>query len=332
MADEPATPTVLVAGDAVVDVYPEGADRFAVGGSMTLQPGGTAANVALTVAALADPPHLCTRFAADAFGRLLRAHATDAGVPETCFQEQGDRTTVAFLPDVTPPLAWHTYLEPDSLGFTASEVPASVLDAVEWVHLTGITVGDPDNRAETLALARRARDADCTVSFDLNGRANQWDSPADYRRALDELLPSVDVAFASRDDVALAGVDLAETDAADDEAALDAARWVHDRGPETVFVTRGERGAVASRRTGDGESHASHAGFEVHVVNTAGAGDAFVGGVAAAVQRGVPLDDLDALLRIGNAAGAAATTEATTTPTAARVTDLVDGDALFGSR
>lgn len=78
-----------------------------------------------------------------------------------------------------------------------------------------------------------------------------------------------------------------------------------------LVVTLGERGAIAVRR--DGEARHLPA-YPVRAVDTVGAGDAFVGGLAAALAGGA---DLFPAVELGNAAGAA-----TAVATGARRPDL----------
>lgn len=80
-----------------------------------------------------------------------------------------------------------------------------------------------------------------------------------------------------------------------------AARLAADAGLALV-VTLGSRGAVAASADG---SVAEHPALVVEVVDTTGAGDAFVGALAAALAGGAALDDA---VRWGTGAGAFATT------------------------
>jgi fructokinase len=75
-----------------------------------------------------------------------------------------------------------------------------------------------------------------------------------------------------------------------------------------VIVTHGEKGATLY--TARGKHH--HPGYKVDVVDTTGAGDAFVAGLLVAMleqeQQHGSINDHVALLRFANAVGALATT------------------------
>ena len=87
------------------------------------------------------------------------------------------------------------------------------------------------------------------------------------------------------------------------DGALDAAPRLLSLGPGSVVVTLGEDGAVFS----GGESAQHLPAPKVEVVDTTGAGDAFVGALAARLADDAPLEDAVAY---AVRAGAAAVTEA----------------------
>jgi ribokinase len=90
-------------------------------------------------------------------------------------------------------------------------------------------------------------------------------------------------------------------------------------GCRAVVVTRG--GAGVDVHTADGLAHCP--AFEVDVVDTTGAGDAFCGGLAARLAAG---DELQQAVRWAAAAGALATTvvgAVPAQPTAERVRELL---------
>lgn len=84
------------------------------------------------------------------------------------------------------------------------------------------------------------------------------------------------------------------------EMALEVARLLAEKVP-TVIITLGEQGAVWVSPEGQGHQ----AVLEVEVVDTTGAGDAFIGAVATAICEGIPLAQA---VKRGCVAGALATT------------------------
>jgi tagatose 6-phosphate kinase len=80
-------------------------------------------------------------------------------------------------------------------------------------------------------------------------------------------------------------------------AAAKVARALRSRGPEVVVVTLGDAGALAVA-----EDRAAYARIGVAAVNAVGSGDCLLGGMAVALSRGLPFDEV---LRLGVACGAA---------------------------
>ena len=109
-----------------------------------------------------------------------------------------------------------------------------------------------------------------------------------------------------------------------DAEALAAAVALHERGPRHVVLTRGAAGLVHASDTGA----LQHAAARVDPVDTTGAGDTFVGALAASLAAGLPPS---AALRWGQAAAALATTRAGTQaamPLREEVLALLESGAL----
>lgn len=75
----------------------------------------------------------------------------------------------------------------------------------------------------------------------------------------------------------------------DDTSVIEAAEWLLDRGSKCVIVTLGKRGAMVVTES----RHELVPSYNVEVVDTVGAGDAFNGALAVAISAGC--DVLDAV-------------------------------------
>jgi ribokinase len=113
----------------------------------------------------------------------------------------------------------------------------------------------------------------------------------------DSLLADVDFLVPNEGELQL----LSGSPVNDISSAESAARTLRAKGIGTVVVTLGSNGALLV--TGDKTMHIP--AFKVEVVDTTAAGDAFIGGLAAALLKGKPLEDA---VRYGNASGALAAT------------------------
>ena len=141
-------------------------------------------------------------------------------------------------------------------------------------------------------------------------------NPAPVRDYPKELLTNVDILVPNEHEAkAMTGM---STDNMVD--AVEAAQVLQERGPGCVIITRGEKGAVWSSAEGSGQA----AAFKVSAVDTVAAGDAFCGGLAAGLARGVSLAEA---MRWASAAGALAATvrgAVPSLPSLAQVTELLE--------
>ena len=291
VADPPAH--VFVAGDTTVDLHPD--ETVAPGSGLRWFPGGTGANVARGLALLDRPPALATRIGADPFGRAIDRRLTALGI-DSADRVRDDRPSPVTTPDPDADRSgdsWTAWVRDTCYGFDLPD--RDPLAEVDLFHCTG-TVLPPTVDGPTVATAIDAAEARGTaVSFDLNGRHNQWSSPAAYADALTTPLAAADLVFAGDHDLAVAGR----------EPTFDGLSGLFPDPPSALAVlTRGEDGAGAARFV-DGEivELASHPGFTVDVADPSGAGDALAAAVVGLVARGI--EDLDRLLAVGTAAGAA---------------------------
>jgi ribokinase len=122
-------------------------------------------------------------------------------------------------------------------------------------------------------------------------------NPAPARPLPEETLARLDYLIPNESETALlTGVEVADLD-----SAKEAAERLREEGVGTVILTLGARGAFLV----SAEESVHVPGYEVEVVDTTAAGDAFVGGLAVALAQG---QNLAEAVRYANVAGALAVT------------------------
>ncbi|GGL60373.1 carbohydrate kinase family protein [Halocalculus aciditolerans] len=310
----------FVAGETLIDLFPSASGPLTSVSGFEHRPGGAPANVAVGVAALDDAPGFWTVLGDDAFAAFLSSTLDDHGVPGEFVERTEGKTALAVVTrEADAERSFSFYAEGTAtFDFDAAALPVSAFEEREWVHVGGVALADEASRAATLAVVERARDAGCVVSFDPNARAELWRDAATAERVLGEAVAAADVVFCSADDLALLGVD---TDAARERPAR-TARGLLERGPETVFLTRGSEGATAATRTanegnagdggrssdGSGSVVVSEPAFAVDAVDTTGAGDAFTAAALTRYEPGAGASALREVVRYANAVAALATT------------------------
>lgn len=249
------------------------------GAAFAFRVGGAESNVAVGLARLGVPSGWTGRVGEDVFGDEIVRALRGEGVQVRAVRD-ARRPTGLMVRDVRTPVHQRvSYFRSGSAGsaLEPADVDEDLVAAARVLHVTGITLAISPSAAAAVAHAVRvARAAGVLVSLDVNFRSRLW-SAAEARDAVAGLLPQVDLLFAGLDEAALV--------LGDGEPGVDpvgAARRLQGRGPAEVVIKLGDRGAVALDEAGNAAAPA----VRVPVVDTVGAGDAFVAGYLAATLEG----------------------------------------------
>lgn len=265
---------VFVAGSVNMDVVAT-ADRHprvgeTVAGRQVLYfPGGKGANQAVAASRLGARTTLIGRLGKDSFGAELKAFLGDQGIDlgylvETAEAHSGTAIITVAEADNT------IVVVPGANGLVGP-------DDVEVVPLLkgDVAVSQFEIPLPSIvAFFRRARAAGAVTVL----------NPAPARKMPDELLALVDILVLNETELGfLAGAELSD----DDEAGkiIDVARKLQAREDQTICVTLGRRGVLALA----GREEIAVAGRAVKALDTTGAGDCFVGALAAQLAEGAAL-------------------------------------------
>jgi fructokinase len=259
---------VAVAGEALIDLLPRD-DR----GLFEAVPGGSPANVAVGLARLGVPTRMLARIAGDALGQRLRAHLAGNGVDLSFAVRAPEPTSLAIVTMGPDGLADYDFRVEGTADWQwrDAELAGALDEQVVALHAGSLALTMPPGAAVLARLLARARDG-ATVSYDPNCRPLLMGSPEQVRDQVDRLVALADVVKASADDLAWLLPGRA--------AGQVAAEWLA-KGPAIVAITLGAAGAVAAAaRTGT----IRRAAPRVWVVDTVGAGDAFMSALLAGLR------------------------------------------------
>jgi fructokinase len=234
-------------------------------GVVDRHPGGSPLNVAVGLARLGHDVTLATRIGTDDDGTLLRRHL--------------ERDDVRLAPGSV--VAGHTstataVLDPHGAASYVFDIdwrlPATDLAGVRHLHAGSIGATLAPGGAQVQRLLDEAVATGITTSYDPNLRPGLIGTAEEERPVVERLVARTDVVKASDDDVSWL---YAGTPRADPLVA--AARWARS-GPRLVVLTRGRDGAVVWLR-GRPTEPLHLPSPVVQVVDTVGAGDAFMAGL-----------------------------------------------------
>jgi len=265
---------VFIAGSINMDVVAT-ADRHpkvgeTVAGRQVLYfPGGKGANQAVAASRLGAGTTLIGRLGKDSFGAELRTFLGDQGIDLGYVVETAEAHTGTAI--ITVAQADNTIVViPGANGLVGA-------DDVEVVPLLPGDVAVSQFEIPLPSIAaffQRARAAGAVTVL----------NPAPAQKMSGELLALVDILVLNETELGfLAGVDLSDSD----EAAkiIGAARQLQAREDQTICVTLGKRGVLALA----GREEITVPGRAVKAIDTTGAGDCFVGALAAQLADDVPL-------------------------------------------
>jgi ribokinase len=239
-----------------------------LGGSFQIHPGGKGANQAVAVARLGYPVRMIGRLGSDSFGREARAHLENAGVDTglvgtsegpsgvatICVSSKGENCII-----VTP-------------GANALVTPADVDAHAEVIRNAGAVLAQLEIPLETVEyLSKICSREQVPLILD---PAPAADLPESVFRNLAWLTPNQTEAnhYARRC-----------SDAAQDDTTSMVQRILR-LGIQGLVLKLGAAGAVVAENTGN---VATVSAFEVKAVDTTAAGDAFNGGFAVGLMKGL---------------------------------------------
>ncbi|MBE1493477.1 2-dehydro-3-deoxygluconokinase [Amycolatopsis lexingtonensis] len=279
------TGSVVTLGETMALLTTPPAGRITGGTGLTVGIGGAESNVAIALARLDVPCTWISRVGDDALGALVVKEIRGEGV-DVVVRRDDAAPTGMMLKELRGGRPWRVrYYRRDSAASRLSpdDVDEPLIASAAVLHLTGITpaLGPGPLAAVERAIAV-ARAHGTLVSFDVNHRRSLWPDEV-AAPVLARLAAAADLLFAGPAEATLVldGRWPSSDEATVAEGAASAARLA-SLGPTTAVVKLGALGAVA--RDG-GES--IHVGARaVEVVDTVGAGDAFVGGYLAELAAG----------------------------------------------
>jgi len=257
--------------------------------------GGDTSNFIITVARQGRKGGYICRIGDDEFGESFLELWKSEGIDTSrVIIEKGGFTAVYFISLMPGGGHDFVYYRKDSAAshLSPSDIDEDYIRSAKVLHSSGISLAISRScREAVMKAARIAKQADVMFSFDLNVRTKLW--PLDLaRKAIEEALKLSDIIFASAEDMRLLyGI----------EDPKEAIKVLMKFNPGIAVIKLGAKGCLVAS-----EKDVLHLeGFQVNVVDTTGAGDAFDGAFIVGLLEGW---DLNRTAIYANAVGALTTT------------------------
>ncbi|MCL1802544.1 MAG: carbohydrate kinase [Eubacteriaceae bacterium] len=255
-------------GEALIDFIGIGPTKYGMQ-AFERNPGGAVANAIVAMSRYKLKTAFLGKVGNDMHGRFLKSTLEEAGVDTSAMilsdeyfttlafvglDEEGERSfSFARKPGADMMLEW-------------SEISKPILESTKLLHVGSISLTNEPAKSAQIESVLYAKRHGALISYDPNYRDSLWSSESEAEQAMRLMLGYADIVKASEEEILmLAG-------ATDPDKAADA---LLEQGARLVAITLGSKGALLATK----KARASHEAYKVDVVDTTGAGDAFLGGL-----------------------------------------------------
>jgi fructokinase len=319
---------VTALGELLIDFTPSGHSEK--GNSLfETNPGGAPANVLVALSRLNKKTAFIGKVGNDQFGHMLKSVLENQKIDTNNLLFSEDvNTTLAFVHlDENGDRSFSFYRNPGAdIMLTREEIREETIMRSRIFHFGSLSLTNEPAATATLTALEFAKKHGVLISYDPNLRIPLW-------RSLDVAKRQILKGFEYADIVKISEEELEFLTGYRD--VLKGTEVLQEQfGTSIIFVTLGPEGCFYRSKNVYGVK----TGFRVNVVDTTGAGDAFVGGVLSKIlEMNKPLDllsasELDEMVTFANAVGAL-TTEGTggipSIPTKEQVIDFLKRESFF---
>lgn len=285
---------VLCLGIFVADVMAKPIEQMPKRGmlqlfdQMELHTGGCANNTAIDLAKLGVSAGVMGKIGMDGFGDFILRALKEHGVDTTGMKRDSkSNTSFTFVMIHTDgERSFFHYLGANA-QLTYENIDLDLVKNCKNLHIAGANLMPKLDGMPTAMILKIAKEAGLTTSVD-----TAWNPEIDWLKQIEPCLPYTDIFLPSIEEAKMiTGL----------EQPAEIGDFLLGHGVKVVGLKMGEQGCYIK---GDGQELSLPA-FKVDVVDTSGAGDAFVAGFLAGLLRGW---DLETVGRFANAVGATCVT------------------------
>ncbi|WP_044338647.1 aminoimidazole riboside kinase [Rossellomorea aquimaris] len=289
---------VICLGESLVDFIPMDKENTIY----QKCPGGAPANVAVGVSRLGGKSSFLGKVGDDLLGRFLRDVLNDYHVEtSSMILTKEARTGAVFVTlSETGERSFEFYIQPSADQLLKdTEVNEEPFMEHAILHLGSISTIHETARKATMKAVHLAKDNGMLVSYDPNLRMNLWESEQQARDIIHSMLNHTNILKISEEELAfLTGR----------EEVLAGIEALMQYEIDLIFVTLGSDGSYVFR----GNEYVKVPAMRIEVVDTTGAGDAYMSGVLYQLNQwdkdleALTKEDLERIARFASVSGALA--------------------------
>lgn len=296
---------VVALGELLIDFTPSG--RTERGNQLFEQnPGGAPANVLAAISRLGKKSAFIGMVGQDQFGLFLKDVLAKNRIEVSGLKFSNTyHTTLAFVHlDQDGDRSFSFYRNPGADAMlNLEDVDYELIKKAKIFHFGSVSMTKGPSREATIAAARFAKEKGLLVSYDPNYRPLLWENRAEAKTVIKSGLEYADILKVSQEELEL----ITGTNNLEEGTGA-----LYDYGIQVILVTLGPEGCFYRYPGGVGKM----ATYQVKVVDTTGAGDAFLGGILywfseLSLQEicKLPQSELRKVINFANGMGALSTTK-----------------------
>lgn len=259
---------VVAMGELLIDFTPSG---YAATGNMLYEknPGGAPANVLAAVSKLGRTSAFLGMVGNDQHGIFLKNILEENKIDTTGLKfSQEFNTTLAFVHlDKSGDRTFSFYRNPGAdMMYSKNDIDYDVVKNGKVFHFGSISMTDEPVRSATIKAVEYARKQGCLISYDPNLRPPLWKNLKEARENILIGLKYADILKLSEEELEFI---------TDNGNLVSATSDLYSMGISAILVTLGAKGCFYRYKGGSGRLDT----YDTKVVDTTGAGDAFLGGI-----------------------------------------------------
>ncbi|MCF2626215.1 sugar kinase [Fusobacterium perfoetens] len=295
-------------GEILLRLSPVNNELLVQGTLLEKNIGGAEFNVATGVSSLGVKSTLITKLPENELGRYAKRVINSNGVDSSFIIDDNSlyrRLAIYFYEyGASPRKPNVTYDRHDSSFqfMNVEELNKEIYEKCEIFHTSGISLGLCENSKQlTKDLIKKFKEKGGLISFDVNFRRNLWGDEENARKEIEEILPSIDILFASEETLRKMFKQIGDMETIMRNFAKEHNISLLASTQRTVNSPKSHNFTSIIYNNKEDKFYSEKSYENIEIIDRIGSGDAYVAGVLYGILK---FNDTEKALKYGNACGA----------------------------